>query len=76
VSHINLRGCLEGLAAAAVPDLSRWQLARPPVRFGSQPLLYQSAARLCEADTVSMGRPKGESFYFDATYGFSPLSAD
>ena len=33
--------------------------------------LVQSAARLCEADTVTIGRPKGESFYFEAIYGFS-----
>ena len=33
--------------------------------------LVQSAARLCEADTVTMGRPKGEAFYVEATYGFS-----
>ena len=38
--------------------------------------LVRSAARLCEADTVSMGRPKGEAFHFDATYGFSAASAD
>ena len=33
--------------------------------------LVQSAARLCEADTVSIGRRKGEGFYFEASYGFS-----
>jgi two-component system, NtrC family, sensor kinase len=33
--------------------------------------LVQSAARLCEADTVSIGRQKGQSFYFEASYGFS-----
>ena len=33
--------------------------------------LVQSAARLCEADTVIIGRPKGETFYVEATYGFS-----
>ena len=33
--------------------------------------LVQSAARLCEADTVVIGRPKGESFHFEASYGFS-----
>ena len=32
--------------------------------------LVQSAARLCEADTVTIGRPKGETFYVEATYGF------
>ena len=33
--------------------------------------LVESAARLCEADTVNIGRPKGENFYFEANYGFS-----
>ena len=33
--------------------------------------LVQSAARLCDADTVTVGRPKGETFYVEATYGFS-----
>ena len=33
--------------------------------------LVQSAARLCEADTVLMGRPKGESFQYEASYGYS-----
>ena len=33
--------------------------------------LVESAARLCEADTVVIGRPKGESYYFEASYGFS-----
>ena len=33
--------------------------------------LVQSAARLCEADTVIIGRPKGETFYFEASYGYS-----
>ena len=33
--------------------------------------LVQWAARLCEADTVTIGRPKGEAFHFEATYGFS-----
>ena len=33
--------------------------------------LVQSAARLCEADTVNIGRPKGENYYFEANYGFS-----
>src|SRR5262249_12914143 len=28
--------------------------------------LVESAARLCEADTVVIGRPKGESYYFEA----------
>jgi GAF domain-containing protein len=34
--------------------------------------LVESAARLCEADTVVIGRPRGEAFYFEANYGFSP----
>jgi two-component system, NtrC family, sensor kinase len=38
--------------------------------------LVQSAAHLCEADTVTVGRPKGETFYFEATYGFSREYAD
>src|SRR5262249_36924053 len=25
----------------------------------------------CEADTVVIGRPKGETYYFEASYGFS-----
>src|SRR5262249_1027554 len=33
--------------------------------------LVQSAARLCEADTVFIGRPKGESSQFEASYGYS-----
>jgi GAF domain-containing protein len=33
--------------------------------------LVQSAARLCEADTVVIGRPKGENFQFEASYGYS-----
>jgi signal transduction histidine kinase len=33
--------------------------------------LVESAARLCEADTVVIGRPKGETYYFEAYYGFS-----
>src|SRR5262249_31335786 len=31
----------------------------------------QSAARLCEADTVIIGRPKGETYHFEASYGLS-----
>ena len=31
--------------------------------------LVQSAARLCEADTVVIGRPKGESYHCEASYG-------
>jgi GAF domain-containing protein/CheY-like chemotaxis protein len=33
--------------------------------------LVKSAARLCEADMVIIGRPKGETFYFEASYGYS-----
>src|SRR5262249_54322315 len=33
--------------------------------------LVESAARLCEADTVVIGRPKGETYHFEASYGFS-----
>jgi GAF domain-containing protein len=33
--------------------------------------LVESAARLCEADTVVIGRPKDKTFYFEASYGFS-----
>jgi GAF domain-containing protein len=32
--------------------------------------LVQSVARLCEAHTVLIGRPKGESFQFEASYGY------
>ena len=38
--------------------------------------LVESAARLCEADTVAIGRPKGETYYFEANYGFSRKSAE
>jgi len=33
--------------------------------------LVESAARLCEADAVVIGRPKGETYYFEASYGYS-----
>ena len=33
--------------------------------------LVQSAARLCEADTVVIGRLRGETFYHEASYGYS-----
>src|SRR6516165_4164326 len=33
--------------------------------------LVESAARLCEADLAVLGRPKGTTFHFDATYGAS-----
>jgi two-component system NtrC family sensor kinase len=38
--------------------------------------LVESAARLCEADTVVIGRPKGATYYFEASYGFSPEFAE
>jgi len=38
--------------------------------------LVESAARLCEADMVVIGRPRGEIFYFEASYGFSPEFAE
>jgi GAF domain-containing protein len=33
--------------------------------------LVESAARLCEADTAVLGRPKGATYYFEASYGVS-----
>src|SRR5262249_14409899 len=33
--------------------------------------LVESAAQLCEADTASIGRPRGETYYFEASYGLS-----
>ncbi len=33
--------------------------------------LVQSAARLCEADSVVLGRPKGATYDFEASYGVS-----
>jgi GAF domain-containing protein len=38
--------------------------------------LVESAARLCEADTVVIGRPKGEAIYFEAWYGYSKKYAE
>jgi hypothetical protein len=38
--------------------------------------LVQSAAHLCEADTVLIGRPRGESFQFEASYGYPREYAD
>ena len=34
--------------------------------------LVESAVRLCEADQGVIGRPKGVTFYFEASYGVSP----
>jgi signal transduction histidine kinase len=34
--------------------------------------LVESATRLCEADQAVIGRPKGATYYFEASYGFSP----
>src|SRR5262249_30181202 len=34
--------------------------------------LVESAARLCEADTVAIGRPKGATYHFESSYGFTP----
>ena len=33
--------------------------------------LVESAARLCEANLASIGRPRGETVFFEATYGYS-----
>jgi signal transduction histidine kinase len=38
--------------------------------------LVESAARLCEADQAVIGRPKGATYYFEASYGFSPTFAE
>src|SRR6516165_7330805 len=38
--------------------------------------LVRWATRLCDADSVTIGRPKGESLYFEATYGFSQEFAE
>jgi signal transduction histidine kinase len=38
--------------------------------------LVQSAARLCEADTVAIGRPRGKTYYFEASHGFSRENAE
>jgi two-component system NtrC family sensor kinase len=37
--------------------------------------LVESAARLCEADIVVIARPRGETYYFEATFGLSPRLA-
>jgi two-component system, NtrC family, sensor kinase len=33
--------------------------------------LVESAARLCEADQAVIGRPKGATYYFEASFGVS-----
>ena len=33
--------------------------------------LIESAVRLCEADQGVIGRPRGATYYFEATYGVS-----
>jgi hypothetical protein len=38
--------------------------------------LVQSAARLCEAETVLVGRSRGESFQYEASYGYPREYAD
>jgi signal transduction histidine kinase len=38
--------------------------------------LVESAARLCEADQAVIGRPKGATYYFEASYGVSPEFAE
>src|SRR5262245_6585865 len=38
--------------------------------------LVESAARLCEADTAAIGRPRGTTYYFEATYGYTPELAE
>jgi class 3 adenylate cyclase len=38
--------------------------------------LVQSAARLCDADIAAIGRPRGTTYYFEATYGYSPELAE
>jgi len=38
--------------------------------------LIQSAARLCQADTVAIGRLKGGTHYFEATHGLSRENAE
>src|SRR6202048_3085449 len=34
--------------------------------------LVESAARLCEADQTVIGRPRGATYYFEASFGVSP----
>jgi len=38
--------------------------------------LVESAARLCEAEQAVLSRPKGATYYFEASYGISPEYAE
>jgi len=38
--------------------------------------LVQSAARLCDADIAVIGRPRGTTYYFEASYGYSSELAE
>jgi PAS domain S-box-containing protein len=38
--------------------------------------LVESAARLCEADIVIIGRPRGTTYYLEANYGVTPQFAE
>jgi K+-sensing histidine kinase KdpD len=38
--------------------------------------LVESAARLCEAEQAVLSRPKGATYYFEASYGLSPELAE
>jgi GAF domain-containing protein len=38
--------------------------------------LVESAARLCEAEQAVISRPKGATYYFEASYGLSPEFAE
>jgi signal transduction histidine kinase len=38
--------------------------------------VVESAVRLCEADQAVIGRPKGATYYFEASYGLSPELAE
>jgi signal transduction histidine kinase len=38
--------------------------------------LVQSAARLCEAEVAVIGRPRGETYHFEASYGLSHEQAE
>ena len=38
--------------------------------------LVESAGRVCEADIAIIGRPRGTTYYFEASYGVSPEFAE